>query len=297
MLQPAIDEAPGLAFQSAILKVHGQEGGIRGDIDQAERLVEFDAVEQHDLAIDQRGIAQVKVAMAFANEALLAALFEQWAQARDAGFGPVFESVQLAQVFRLAEQRAYLFEVLPHRCDDRIGAVQRVVRLYLRGAEVEACDLLGQSVDMRIGQLAAGLDLGQQLGLRELAHLQHVLEGIAVAADHRSIRRAGDRQHFQVEVRCHALVEAQLFFAEMLARGQIGEVEEAEVHRLLDLVGVLAGEDHPGNMGFDDPKAFGGVRIQGRILQGGDQCLAHGHSLSKFLNGACESTAKQSTQS
>ena len=67
------------------------EGGIRGDIDQAERLVEFDAVEQHDLAIDQRGIAQVKVAMAFANEALLAALFEQWAQARDAGFGPVFE--------------------------------------------------------------------------------------------------------------------------------------------------------------------------------------------------------------
>ena len=94
--------------------------------------------------------------MAFANEALLAALFEQWAQARDAGFGPVFESVQLAQVFRLAEQRAYLFEVLPHRCDDRIGAVQRVVRLYLRGAEVEACDLLGQSVDMRIGQLAVG---------------------------------------------------------------------------------------------------------------------------------------------
>jgi hypothetical protein len=71
----------------------------------------------------------------------------------------------------------------------------------------------------------------------------------------------------------------------MLARGDIGKVEEAEVHRLLDLVGVRAGEDYPGYMGLDDTKTLGGVRVQGRILQGGDQCLAHGHSLLKFLNG------------
>ena len=57
VLQPAIDEAPGRHFSPRSSRSMA-EGGIRGDIDQAERLVEFDAVEQHDLAIDQRGIAR-----------------------------------------------------------------------------------------------------------------------------------------------------------------------------------------------------------------------------------------------
>ncbi|MNL83746.1 hypothetical protein D3C87_2114800 [compost metagenome] len=49
-----------------------------------------------------------------------------------------------------------------------------------------------------------------------------------------------------------ALVEAQFFLAEVFASGQFAEVEEAEIHRFLDLVGIGPGQHYPGNMRLDD---------------------------------------------
>ncbi len=59
--------------------------------------------------------------MTFADETFLAALVEQRTQALDTGFGPFLERIQLAEIFGFAEQWANLFEVLPHRRNDRIG--------------------------------------------------------------------------------------------------------------------------------------------------------------------------------
>ncbi|MNJ56898.1 hypothetical protein D3C77_524620 [compost metagenome] len=90
---------------------------------------------------------------------------------------------------------------------------------------------------------------------------------------------AADRQHLQVQVWRQALVQAQLFMAEVLPCFQAGEVEKAEVHRLLDLVGERAGEQNPGDMRLDDLEAIHRMRVEGGVLQGGDQGLAHGQSL------------------
>jgi len=57
VFQPGIDKASGQRLEVAILQVHGQEGGVRGDVDQAERLVELDAVEQHHVTVEQGGVA------------------------------------------------------------------------------------------------------------------------------------------------------------------------------------------------------------------------------------------------
>ena len=72
-----------------------------------------------------------------------------------------------------------------------------------------------------------------------------------------------------------ALVETQLFAAEMLASVETGEVEEAEVHRFLHFISKGACENDPGDMGLDDLEPIHGMRVEGRVLQGSDQGLAH----------------------
>src|SRR5690606_40379351 len=86
------------------------------------------------------------------------------------------------------------------------------------------------------------LQFGQQLVLRELAHLQGIFDDRRVFAEAGRLQAAADGYDLTIQRRGKALVEAQLLLAEVLAAGQFGKVEEAEVHRLLDLVGVGASE-------------------------------------------------------
>lgn len=221
----------------------------------------------------------MNVAMAFANRAVGGALLKQGLQTGKAALRPGLQGIDLQQVGLVAEQRADLFEVLPHRRDDGAGVAQRVIGGDPWCVLVEAGNLRGQGVDMGAGQLATGLHGIEQLALGELAHLQGVFQYRATAVELRRRAAAGDRQDLQVQAIGQTLVQAQLFGTEVAACRQLGEVEKAKVDRLFDLVGKGAGEQDPGNMGLDDVEAIYRVRVQGRVLQGGDQCLAHGQSL------------------
>ncbi len=150
---------------------------------------------------------------------------------------------------------------------------------HLGRCQVEAGDLGGQGIDVRLGQFAALLHFAEQLALGEFAHAQGVFDHRTAAIQLGSAFAAGDGHHVPVEIAGQALIEAQLLTAEVTAGLQVGEVEETEVHRLLDLVGDLAGQHDPGNMGFDHPERRGGMGIERRVLQGGNQELAHGRSL------------------
>ena len=279
-LQPAVHEAPGQALETTRFQVHGQERRVGDDVGQAERLVELDAVEQHDLAIQQGDVAQMDVAVAFADETVGLARGQQRMEALVGALCPVFEGIQLGQIGRLGEQRADLVEVLLHRRHHRFGGAQGMLDRHARRLQVEARDQVGQGVDVLAAQFATGLQFRQQLALRELAHLQGVLDDRGVVTEAWGLFAAADGQDLAVQRGRQALVEAQLFVAEVLAAGQVGEIEKAEVDRFLDLVGVGAGEQNPGNVGFDDLKTLHGVGVEGRILQGGDQSLAHGAVLT-----------------
>ncbi|MNT48777.1 hypothetical protein D3C72_1855770 [compost metagenome] len=100
----------------------------------------------------------------------------------------------------------------------------------------------GHLVDVLGGQFTVGLQGAEHLVLRELAHFQRVLDRFAFATQLRRFGATGDRQDVQVQAFGQALVQAQLFVAEVLACGQFGEIEEAEIHRLLDLVGIVASQ-------------------------------------------------------
>ncbi len=239
----------------------------------------------------------MQIAMTFTNESLLAALFKQWLQPRDARFGPVHHGVELLQVGLFAQQRTNLLEILPHWRNDRFGTVQRMVGSHLGNAHVEACDLRRKCIDMTVSQFTATLHFGHQLGLREFTHFKQVFDRFAAAVDFRLLDTAGNGQDLEVEVWCHALIQAQLLLTVMLAGGQVGKVEKTEVHRFLHLVSVGASQDDPRDMGLDNPEAIDRMRVQGRILQRGDQCLAHGHSFLDSLAERVDDFAIQFTQS
>ena len=277
-LQILAYEAPCQAFQATIFQVHRQKSGVGVHVGKAERLVELDAVEDHHAAIDQRGVAQVNVAVAFAGIAIELALRKQRLEAFEAAFSPGLQSLQLSQVGLVAEEWADLVEVLAYRSHHLFRRAGGVILRDFGGAEVELRNLLGHLIDVRAGQFAVGLQGAEHLALRELAHFQRVLDGRAVATQLRRLGSAGNRQHFKIQIFGQALVEAQFLAAEMPAVVQIGDVQEAEVHRFLQLICIGARQYHPGNMGLDDLKRVNRMRVQGRVLQGSDQGLAHGRS-------------------
>ena len=141
---------------------------------------------------------------------------------------------------------------------------------------MEAGDLLGHFVDMAGIQFAIGLQCAQQLALRELAHFQRVFNGRAFTTECWYVGAAGDRQHVQVQAFGQALVETQLFIAEVFAATEFGEVKKAEVDRFLQFIGIRPGKDDPGDMRLDNLKSFDFMGIEVRVLQGGNQVLAHG---------------------
>ena len=101
--------------------------------------------------------------------------------------------------------------------------------------------------------------------LVELAHLDRVIEDRSIAANVGAGSAAGDRHHCQIQLGSEPPVQAQLLFAAMLPALQSGEIQEAEVQRLLELVGVLAGEKDIGDVRFEVLDAPHRMRIGVRL--------------------------------
>ena len=72
-----------------------------------------------------------------------------------------------------------------------------------------------------------------------------------VAVEDGLLRRAADGDDIEVKLGGKAAVEAQFFLAIEAAFLQRAEIEKAEIDGFLDLVGVVSGEQNPGDMGFD----------------------------------------------
>ncbi|MNH05317.1 hypothetical protein D3C79_646370 [compost metagenome] len=216
--------------------------------------------------------------MALTDKTVGLAFFQQAVQTLEAAACPGLQGIELLQIGLVGEERANLLEILLNRRHHAFWRAQRVLDRHARRLQVELGNLPRHLVDVAGIELAIGLQGVEHLALGELAHLQHVFDRFAFATDLRRFGATGDRQDVQVQAFGQALVQTQLFVAEMPALIQAGEVEKAEVHRLLDLVGVLAGEQDPGDMRLDELEPIHGVRVQGWVLQRSDKGLAHGKS-------------------
>ena len=72
------------------------------------------------------------------------------------------------------------------------------------------------------------------------------------------------------------LAQRFLRHSDVFKEGAAGEVKKAEVDRFLQFIGIRPGKDDPGDMRLDNLKSFDFMGIEVRVLQGGNQVLAHG---------------------
>ena len=126
--------------------------------------------------------------------------------------------------------------------------------------------MAGEVVELRGLDLARSQKLTKQRAVGKLAHVHGVLDGRPGASQDRRISRARDGGDIQVEGWGHAAVESQLFLAQLVTACQRARIQKRQVKGLLELPGVLAVEQHPRDVGFDEA----GLALPTQVLhQGG----------------------------
>ena len=104
----------------------------------------------------------------------------------------------------------------------------------------------------------------------ELAHLHRVFDR-GLDADARRLVIAADRHDRKVELRREAPVEPELLLAEAVPALERAEVEERKLDRLLDLVRVLAGQEHPRDVRLGHAHGLDVVVVRGRPSERRDE--------------------------
>ena len=115
-------------------------------------------------------------------------------------------------------------------------------------ASVEIGDDGRQRVDVRGSELTAREHAARERVLRELAHLDRVLERRPAATDRRSSDAAGNWDNVEIKRRREPAIEPQFLLAVETPRGERREIEEPQCNRLLDLVRVAPRQEHVGNV-------------------------------------------------
>ncbi len=238
-----------------IAQIHHEKTDVAHDVDPAHRRVELDAVEQRRPAVDERDVAQVKVAVALADEALPVPPLERRREPRGLGVRPGVELFELRAVPGVFDGPLHLDEVLADRAHDARGAAERRLGRGAGGLAVKRRDCGGDLVHVRGRELAARQHPRQQAVLVELPHLHRVFDRRALASEHGCVQRTRDRNDVQVKRRREPAVEAELLAAIELASRQGGEIEEVEVDGLLDLVREGPVEQHERDVCLDHLQA------------------------------------------
>ena len=189
-----------------------------------------------------------------------------------------YKVVDLTIGLRVSEEdeRQGLDEVLGDGVMGALGCSEVALCGGPLGAGVEVGRDAGDAVDALRRELAAGDQPVEQPRLVELAHLHGVFHGLTGAPEHRGLRCAGEGDDVQVQRGREPPVQTQLLPAAMGALVERAEVEEAEIERLLDLVGVVAGEKDPGDVGLHQPQAPHRVGVEAGLEQAPDVQSAGG---------------------
>ena len=209
--------------------------------------------------------------MAFTYKAVGLALTEQRHQALAGCLDPVRQGIEQGCWCLFLQVLADLCEIFPHGMTDggrfAIPAVARGDFNPLVEIGHQAChridvrrlkpSLLQQDVELLIG--------------RKLFHLHGVFNRRTAAAQHRLLLATGNGNHCQVIVGGQPTIQTQLLFTVVATPFQRGKIQKAEINRFLDLVGILSGQDHPGDVGFDQPYIMNRMAVDGRIQQSGNQ--------------------------
>ena len=225
-------------------EVHGQEGDIGENVDVAEAVVELDAVEDAGAVVEAEDVLGLEVAVPVPDRSEGDPLVEQRLPARQVAADEVLDPVGESGVEDRAGEGVHLGEAgVPHGGDGvaPAGGGDLLRRL---GRGVEDGDAPGNLGHGLVDGVPVLHEPGQPPFGRHAAHDYQVVAGHAVLAD--------DVGHAEVDVGGQAPVELHLPVAGLLPGRPVGEVEEPERHRLLELVDAFADRDEDRNVGLGD---------------------------------------------
>ena len=271
LLQIGVEEAKSEPRQLVIEQVHHQKRDLVHDVDPAKVGIELDAVEGRGHAFEQRDVSQVQVAVALAHPAVALARAEHGGERGVLARGPVAQPREQRDIRFGACERQHLLEVLQRGREYARRASERLLGSGALDLRVERGQTAGERIDVRRQERPAPRHPVEQIVLVEAAHAQRILDRRSAAADHRRRRAAADRDHVQIESGRGAAVQAQFLFAKVTARGECAEIQKTEIHRLLDLIGIVAGKQDAGDVGLQQFDALDRMAIARRFAQGRDQ--------------------------
>ena len=242
--------------------VHEQEGEVVADVGDSERAVELEAVDGLDPVAEQ-DVLGPQVTMAVADAPGHRTLHELRAESLECCAAEARERLQsLGRRAGVCECRQCL---LDHGCEPR-----PVVRFLdgRRGMEGGDGGADGEQVARVRG---AAMEMRSQCrGLVVAPHLDGVVESVGVMfrRDAQSVRPAWDQgDDAEVQRRREAPVECDLSSTARAPSQRCLVVEKGEPDWFLDLVGLVAGQEDPGDVRLAQLDGVGAVRIGRRVEQ------------------------------
>ena len=246
-------------------EVHREERDVRTDVRIAEPVVELDAIEDRELAlVAEVQVLEAEVAVTVADPPVCDSTLED---PRAIAEEVELSSFHLARLLR-GEQPfcggVGLGEVVAHVAGDGLDAAP-ARRCAVARASVEVRKKGGHLVDVSGGERPR-LEpaVGAQL-VRQAHHVDGPVDDLALRAEMVSPLRIAPHGHEpQVRPRRQPGVEEQLRLTCAPSRIERAEVEERELHGLLDLEDLGLRQEHPRHVGLaqlDVDRAWSGIGL------------------------------------
>jgi len=199
--------------------------------------------------------------MAFAHPALAPPLFEFLFVGGKSALRPAAQTGALFFDGCIRQPGVDLVEILEHLAANHVGTAETVVQWRFGGLLVEFGDAARDLVDMLRGKLAPfGHTVHPGLG-GELPHFDGILQQWPFPFERWRLGITVDAHYAEVEFGCQPPVEPEFLLAEMASFLQGAEIQEAQVHRLLELVRIVPGEEDVGYVGLYDLDVRDGMGI------------------------------------
>src|SRR5712691_9633711 len=96
----------------------------------------------------------------------------------------------------------------------------------------------------------------------------------------RSLWRAIQCHHLEVQLWCQTAIEAEFFLAEEVSLRQRREIDKAQIDGLFDLVRIRASQHHPRDVRLQDDYLGGRMLIYSTIGEGLDQMVVSVHGVT-----------------
>ncbi len=246
LLEIAVEERIREIAAIANFAVHHQERRVADHVDPAQRLAELDAVERMNAVVEPHEVRQVQIAVTLAHEAVAAALFDRWREFGMSRVAPCFEFVDLfgPQSTRTATGAPAGSSRRPDRAPRRrCRTSRRPLRAAASSCTARACRRTRRA-------LQSSGSLPRAAGRVACRSETAAYEPRTRSARRR--RRNAPRRRSSVIGTTSTYNDSAKRRLRRTSSSQIAapqrqrrEIEESEVDGLLDLVGELAGEEHP----------------------------------------------------